>query len=83
MSKSIDLYFFMFNFQGYVRVIKCCLILGDIVDAENMLQKLLELDPDNNTIAAEQKDLAYVKKYLEDANIAYNAKDYRKVSALR
>lgn len=61
-------------------MIKCSLVLGDIVEAETMLQKLLEFDPDNKTIAAEQKDLAYVKKYLEDANAAYNAKDYRKVS---
>ncbi|XP_014476717.1 PREDICTED: dnaJ homolog subfamily C member 7 [Dinoponera quadriceps] len=65
--------------KGYVRAIKCCLVLGDIVEAETMLQKLLEFDPDNKTIAAEQKDLAYVKKYYEDANAAYNAKDYRKV----
>lgn len=61
-------------------MIKCCLVLGDIVEAETMLKKLLEIDPDNNTLAAEQKDLAYVKKYLEDANIAYDAKDYRKVN---
>ncbi|XP_025161527.1 dnaJ homolog subfamily C member 7 isoform X2 [Harpegnathos saltator] len=65
--------------KGYIRVIKCCLVLGDIVEAETMLQKLLEFDPDNKAITGEQKDLAYVKKYFEDANTAYNAKDYRKV----
>lgn len=71
-----------FYFQAYIRVIKCCLILGDIVDAETTLKKLLELDP-NTDITAEQKDLLYVQKFLKDADVAYNAKDYRKVNLLQ
>ena len=63
-------------------MIKCCLILGDIVDAETTLKKLLELDP-NTDITAEQKDLLYVQKFLKDADVAYNAKDYRKVNLLQ
>ncbi|KAK2575108.1 hypothetical protein KPH14_008833 [Odynerus spinipes] len=65
--------------KAYIRVIKCSLILGDIIEAETYISKLLELDPDNKTIAAEQKDLEYVQKYLKDADAAYAAKDFRKV----
>ncbi|XP_012227173.1 dnaJ homolog subfamily C member 7 isoform X1 [Linepithema humile] len=65
--------------KSYIRVIKCCLILGDIVEAETTLKKLLEFDPSSELIAAEQKDLAYVQKFLNDADAAYDAKDYRKV----
>lgn len=66
--------------QAYVRIIKCCLILGDIVQAETTLSKLLEVDPENK--GTEKKDLEYVKRFLKDADAAYNAKDYRKVCNL-
>ncbi|XP_011686175.1 PREDICTED: dnaJ homolog subfamily C member 7 [Wasmannia auropunctata] len=65
--------------KAYVRLIKCYLILGDILEAETALKKLLEFDPNNESIAAEQKDIAYLRKFLEAADVAYNAKDYRKV----
>ncbi|KAL0102585.1 hypothetical protein PUN28_018113 [Cardiocondyla obscurior] len=65
--------------KAYIRKIKCCLILGDILEAETTLKKLLEFDPKNESVAAEQKDIAYVKKFLTDADTAYTAKDYRKV----
>ena len=61
-------------------MIKCCLILGDILEAETSLKKLMDFDPNNESIAAEQKDIAYVKKFLKDADAAYNAKDYRMVT---
>ncbi|KOX78956.1 DnaJ like protein subfamily C member 7 [Melipona quadrifasciata] len=65
--------------KAYVRIVKCCLILGDIVQAETTLSKLLEVDPENKGITTEKKDLEYVKRFLKDADAAYNAKDYRKV----
>ncbi|OAD60073.1 DnaJ like protein subfamily C member 7 [Eufriesea mexicana] len=65
--------------RAYERVIKCCLVLGDIIQAETTLPKLLEIDPENKAITTEQKDLEYVKKFLKDADAAYAAKDYRKV----
>lgn len=77
-NKSIIL-LICFLSQAYARIIKCCLILGDIVQAETTLKKLLELEPDNKAILAEKKDLEYVQKYLSDADAAYTAKDYRKV----
>lgn len=63
-------------------MIKCYLILGDIVEAETTLKRLLEFDPNNESVAAEQRDLAYVQKFLKDADVSYNAKDYRKVKDL-
>lgn len=63
-------------------MIKCYLILGDILEAETALKKLLEFDPNNESIFAEQKDITYVKKFLMDADAAYNVKDYRKVISL-
>ncbi|CAK9817824.1 DnaJ homolog subfamily C member 7 [Anthophora plagiata] len=67
------------HFKAYVRVIKCCLILGDIFQAETTLTKLTELDPENEAIPTKIKDIEYVRKYLKDANAAYDVKDYRKV----
>jgi len=63
-------------------MIKCYLILGDILEAETTLNKLLEFDPNNESVSAEQKDITYVRKFLKDADAAYNAKDYRKVKSL-
>lgn len=63
-------------------MIKCYLILGDILEAETALKKLLEFDPNNELISAEQKDITYVNKFLKDADAAYNVKDYRKVISL-
>lgn len=56
--------------------------MGDIVQAETTLSKLLEVDPENKSITTEKKDLEYVKRFLKDADAAYNAKDYRKVCNL-
>lgn len=56
--------------------------MGDIIQAETTLPKLLEIDPENKAITTEQKDLEYVKKFLKDADAAYAAKDYRKVCDL-
>lgn len=66
-------------FKAYNRVIKCCLFLGDITEAERTINKLLELDPDNESVLTEKGELAYVQKFLADAEAAYAAKDYRKV----
>lgn len=56
--------------------------MGELVEVETILKKLLEFDPNNESIAAEQRDLAYVHKFLKDADAAYNVKDYRKVKNL-
>lgn len=66
-------------YKAYVRLTKCLLIVGDIIQAETTLSRLLELDPKNKAAAAEQKDLEHVKRYLKDGESAFAGKDYRKV----
>lgn len=66
-------------FQAYIRMVKCCLFLGDIKEAETTLNRLIQFDPTNEAIAAEQTNLAYLQRFITEAEAAYNAKDYRKV----
>ncbi|KOC61596.1 DnaJ like protein subfamily C member 7 [Habropoda laboriosa] len=66
--------------KDYTRVIRCCLFLGEIVQAEFTLSKLTELDPENKSVATKVRIIIeYVKRYLKDADEAYDVKDYRKV----
>lgn len=65
--------------KAYARVIKCSLIVGDVVGAKSALNKVLELDPNNTGILAEQKHLEHLEKFLTEAEIAYAKKDFRKV----
>nr|XP_012135973.1 PREDICTED: dnaJ homolog subfamily C member 7 isoform X2 [Megachile rotundata] len=67
------------SFKAYVRVIKCCLILGEIMEAETTLSKLIELDPENEAISGAKWSLKIVQQFIKDAEAAYAAKDYRKV----
>jgi len=66
--------------KGYVRVAKCCLSLGDVVSAEQAIDRVLALDPDNATatVKQEQASLAQLKKFQSDTEQAYKVKDYRK-----
>lgn len=62
-----------------MRVIKCNLALGDTMEAENTLAKLIQLDPENEAIPVQKHVLETVQKFIKDAEAAYAAKDYRKV----
>ncbi|XP_026667389.1 dnaJ homolog subfamily C member 7 isoform X2 [Ceratina calcarata] len=66
-------------YKAYIRLMKCLLIVGDIIQAETTLSRLLEQDPKNKAVAVHQKDLEYVKRFLKDGESAFAAKDYRKV----
>ncbi|XP_063987569.1 dnaJ homolog subfamily C member 7-like isoform X2 [Diachasmimorpha longicaudata] len=66
--------------KGYTRVVRCCLKLGGIVEAETTLNKLTQIDPTMGKQAtAESTDLQYVKRFLQEADVALAIKDYRKV----
>lgn len=54
-------------------------MLGEIVEAETFLTKKMLVDPTAETTATERKDLDHLKRYLREAEVAYDAKDYRKV----
>ena len=72
------MHFFLY-FQAYTRLIKCSIILGDIVEAETVISKLEQLEPSKQSITAELNDLAQLKRYMKEAEDAYSIKDYRKV----
>jgi len=80
--------------KGYVRVAKCCISLGDVVSAEQAIDRVLALestpsDVDNqqqqqppqqqqSAVKQEQASLAQLKKFQADTEQAYRVKDYRK-----
>ncbi|XP_031829885.1 tetratricopeptide repeat protein 2 [Nomia melanderi] len=66
-------------FKAYARIIKCSLILGDIIQAETTLTKLSTLDPTNKAINTEKEEIQYVQRYLKEADVAYAKQDFRKV----
>jgi len=71
-----------FSVLGYIRVAKCCISLGDVVSAEQALDRVVELDSASGPglVQAEQQALAQLKKFQSDTEQAYQAKDYRKVN---
>ena len=75
--KNINNHFLL---QAYTRLIKCSLIIGDTVEAQTAINKLEVLEPSKQSVAAELNDLAKLKRYMHEAEVAYNSKDYRKVS---
>ncbi|KAK7793735.1 hypothetical protein R5R35_007885 [Gryllus longicercus] len=65
--------------KGYIRVVKCCLALGDIAAANNAISTVKELDPNNTTILPEVKKIEVIRRFEEEANKAYAKEDFRKV----
>lgn len=65
--------------KGYIRMVKCFIALGDFAAANSNLLKVKELDPGNSAIAEDAKNLEQIMKYKEEADKAYEKKDYRKV----
>lgn len=53
-----------------------------MVTADAMLFKLLELDP-NYKFDNDKRDLEHVRRYMKEADVAYNNKDFRKVTTFR
>lgn len=66
-------------FQGYLRVIKCCIVVGEILEADKNLKIVLNLDPNNATILTEQNNLTALKSAFAGAETSYSNKDYRQV----
>ncbi|KAK9509913.1 hypothetical protein O3M35_004802 [Rhynocoris fuscipes] len=65
--------------KGWVRAAKCYLAVGDISRAESAICKVRELEPANNALHMEIMNLEALKRYNDDANKAYAAKEYRTV----
>ncbi|CAD7078799.1 unnamed protein product [Hermetia illucens] len=63
--------------KAYVRVAKCCLILGDIIGTEQAVQKVLELVPNSTAVKAEQQNCAQLRQLEEKIQSFYEKKVYR------
>eukprot|EP00096_Caligus_rogercresseyi_P006504 TRINITY_DN2298_c0_g1_i1.p1 TRINITY_DN2298_c0_g1~~TRINITY_DN2298_c0_g1_i1.p1 ORF type:complete len:706 (-),score=197.83 TRINITY_DN2298_c0_g1_i1:737-2854(-) len=64
--------------KGYVRVAKCCLMLGDVLSAKHAIQQVETLDPGNTSLKAEVLSLEHLENYKSNADAAFRAGDYRK-----
>jgi hypothetical protein len=73
----------MYLFQGYIRIAKCSLALGDFIAAGNAISTAIELSPDNTAVLAEAKKLEVIRMYEEEGTKAYQKQDYRKVSIIK
>lgn len=63
--------------KGYLRVAKCCLLLGDLVQTEQAIKRFLEIDPSNTSLKGEIQNLRQLRTYEEKANQCYEKQDYR------
>lgn len=63
--------------KSYIRIVKCCLALGDIVGCEQAIKKLLENDPKNTAVNVEVENCKQLRALDEKAFSTYNQKDYR------
>lgn len=63
--------------KGYLRVAKCCLLLGDLVQTEQSIKRFLEVDPRNTALKGEIQNLKQLRTYEEKALQCYEKQDYR------
>lgn len=63
--------------KGYIRVAKCCLIMGDLTGTEQAIKRFLELDPTNLALKQEIQNLKYLRDTEEKALSCYQKDDFR------
>lgn len=63
--------------KSYIRIVKCCLALGDIVGCEQAVKKLLENDPKNMAVNVELENCKQLRALEEKAFSSYKNKDFR------
>lgn len=63
--------------KGYIRAAKCCILLGDLVQTEQIIKKFLELDASNTALKTEIQSLKQLRTLEEKANQCYERQDYR------
>ncbi|XP_059089731.1 dnaJ homolog subfamily C member 7-like isoform X2 [Tigriopus californicus] len=64
--------------KGYIRMIKCCVALGEVASAKQALQRALEIEPDNAGLKSEKNSVDSLEKFKNEAQSAFNDKEYRK-----
>lgn len=67
--------------KAYLRIIKSCILLGDIVQAQATLNKAQQTlpDPDQYPLKQFQDTIDYLNRFLKEGANACAAQDYRKV----
>ncbi|XP_043480997.1 dnaJ homolog subfamily C member 7-like [Leptopilina heterotoma] len=65
--------------KAHFRIVKCSIVLGDIVNAETTINKLKELDPLNSSFTTELREIDHLRRFIVESEAAYAAKDFRKV----
>lgn len=63
--------------KGYIRVAKCCLLLGDLIGAEQAVKKLQEIEPKNASVKQEATNVKNLRGLQEKALHSYDKQDYR------
>jgi DnaJ family protein C protein 7 len=63
--------------KGYLRVAKCCLLLGDLVQTEQVIKRFLEIDAKNTALKGEIQNLKQLRMYEEKAMQCHEKQDYR------
>lgn len=65
--------------KGYVRLVKCCVILGDFVGAEQVIKKFAEIFPHNKSLKGEISICQQLRTLESRINDCYSNKEYRTV----
>ncbi|XP_055540830.1 dnaJ homolog subfamily C member 7 isoform X2 [Wyeomyia smithii] len=63
--------------KGYMRIAKCCLLMGDLVGTEQAIKKFLEIDPVSQSLKHELLGLKQLRDINEKAASCYDKQDYR------
>ncbi|CRL00944.1 CLUMA_CG014223, isoform A [Clunio marinus] len=63
--------------KGYLRVAKCCLLLGDLTQTEQTIKRFLEIDPKNTVLKSEIQNLRQLRIHEDKASQCYEKQDYR------
>ena len=63
--------------KGYLRAAKCCILLGDLVQTEQIIKKFLEKDATNTALKTEIQNLKQVRMLEDKMNQCYEKQDYR------
>uniref|UniRef100_A0A1L8E306 Putative dsrna-activated protein kinase inhibitor p58 n=1 Tax=Nyssomyia neivai TaxID=330878 RepID=A0A1L8E306_9DIPT len=63
--------------KGFIRIAKCCLILGDLVATEQAVKALLNIEPKSTALSTEVKNVLQLRELEARGVASYAKKDYR------
>lgn len=63
--------------KGYDRIIKCCLAMGDVVNAEQTIKKLAAIGSNNDICKRYEEQCKQLRALNEKAAQCYEKQDYR------